>query len=328
MVTIGDDDAMVGGRVAAMGVERREGARTEGPPGGAGPVWDDYRDIEEDVRSGMSYEGPTERERVLLRQLAAAKRQLEERAARADEPSPRRTLASFHRPETVLKVLQRWLPANGYFTGRDVTRYLRNFELGLRMGRPTGDELIEAFEMTADLRVASKVAQVRQESRTWAEFKRNVRDAFVNQDETRTTAASFQAWIEGPKDGSIEDVLADFELKYDELSDEERAMFADRPLYFSTCLPEEHRLIFLEPLCRSGRLVATWERVRERVRVRRRGLVCEAGSPPGGWGDASRVGSRQRESGDWGECDARTGVGSGKRGGRARLPTGSHHADG
>ena len=89
---------------------------------------------------------------------------------------------------------------------------------------------------------------------------------FVNQDETRTTAASFLAWIEGPKDGWIEDVLADFELKYDELSDEERAMFADRPLYFSKCLPEEHRLIFLEPLCKRGRLEATWGRVQERVR--------------------------------------------------------------
>ena len=217
------------------------------PPGGVGPAWEDYRDVEEDVRSTMSYDGPSDKERYLQRELDSTRRLLERAVLREE---PRRTLANARRPEVVLKDLQRWLPTHGYFTGHDITRYLRAFELGLRMARPTEHKLVEAFEMTAGLRVAGKVSQICLMSEDWESYKRNVQDAFVNQDEPRTTAASFLAWIEGPKDGLIEDVLADFELKYDELSDEERAMFADRPLYFSKCLPEEHRLIFLEPLCK------------------------------------------------------------------------------
>ena len=184
-----EGDIVMAGGAGRKRLDRGGHSKQVDPPGGVGPAWEDYRDVEEDVRSTMSYEGPSDKERCLQRELESIRRLLEQAVLREE---PRRTLASARRPEVVLKVLQRWLPTHGYLTGRDITRYLRAFELGLRMARPTEHELIEAFEMTADLRVAGKVSQIRLASEDWDSFKCNVRDALWDSEPARR-------WREGAR---------------------------------------------------------------------------------------------------------------------------------
>ena len=232
-------------------------------------VWD-YRDAEDEVRSEMSYDGGEDRDvddRLFRRDVLESQRLLAQAVQGLLMKSERQVgEGGRRRAEVLCKALHVWLGRHAFFDGKDITRYLREFELELRLIDPTGDELIGAFMKTVDPRVAARAAMVKGESATWNEFKVNLRDAFIGRDRTRTTASSFLAWVREAKTGSVEDILADFELKFEELAEEERAMFADRPLIFSRCLPKAHRLAFLEPLCKKGRLSATWEQVRERAR--------------------------------------------------------------
>lgn len=77
------------------------------------------------------------------------------------------------------QVLLRWLERNGSFEGHNVTAYVREFDLAVRMLDLTDQERHRTFQRVVQPYLDDRVRAVNKDSADWCHFVTNLRRMFA-----------------------------------------------------------------------------------------------------------------------------------------------------
>ncbi|KAG5462402.1 MAG: hypothetical protein BJ554DRAFT_5277, partial [Olpidium bornovanus] len=162
--------------------------------------------------------------------------------------------------------LQAFVTAKGRFDRRNVTEYLRRFEVAMKPLRLADADVALQFELTVHEDLDEQVRELTM-GMTWVRAKERLREAFRRFDETRVTVERFVAWIDGPKDwGDPDDILRGFDRRYGDLDTTERAYFAEKTVWLLRAMLTAIRREAAKTLREGDALTADWLRVSEVIR--------------------------------------------------------------
>ncbi|KAL3676473.1 hypothetical protein R1sor_026421 [Riccia sorocarpa] len=98
------------------------------------------------------------------------------------------------------KALQSFVHRMGRFSGREISRYLREYHNEMELVHASDAEMVAEFELVAEPELRDRVHEiVRRYSVTtggWSEFERAMREEYLEDDTERVTRRTFLDWIE------------------------------------------------------------------------------------------------------------------------------------
>ncbi|KAH7289512.1 hypothetical protein KP509_30G006500 [Ceratopteris richardii] len=155
---------------------------------------------------------------------------------------------------------ERVVRRSGYFSGKNVTRFCKEYELEARYL-----ELHLRDRLVVDAPRLVIEGQIR-----WSQYKMILIRMFALDDEDKVTRSTFLKWIHKPKDQSVLDIKREFDQQFADLSDyDRRAMDQEKVSLFLRAIDSKAREEIFPQLQQIGTesgLTEDWGNVDEAVR--------------------------------------------------------------
>ena len=182
-----------------------------------------------------------------------------ERQDRAENPALAWMMSSNR-----MSCVMRFTEKEGFFDGKNATRYLRDFKKALQLLRLADEDCITEFCSATELNVQPRVEAIQARNPgSWEKFASDVKATFRSQDATKVTAEIFQTWAYSAKPGkTLSDTFADFEAKYKELTQNDKNRLCNKVTLFIQSAPASDRVKLVTKLkTDDGEFTDDWDRV-------------------------------------------------------------------
>ncbi|KAG5455535.1 MAG: hypothetical protein BJ554DRAFT_5019 [Olpidium bornovanus] len=166
----------------------------------------------------------------------------------------------------LVAVIQAFVAAEGRFKRRNVTDYLRRFDVTVKSLRLADSEVASQFELTVHEDYDDQVCELTA-GKSWRRANKAFREAFRHFDETRVTVERFVAWINGSKKcDDPDDILRGFDRRFGYLDATERTYFAEKTMWLLRAMPLNIRREAARGLRDGDVLTADWAHVADTIR--------------------------------------------------------------
>ncbi|KAL3702497.1 hypothetical protein R1sor_020519 [Riccia sorocarpa] len=175
------------------------------------------------------------------------------------------------------KALQSFVHRMGRFSGREISRYLREYHNEMELVHASDPEMIAEFELVAEPELRDRIREiVRRYSVTtggWSEFERAMREEYLEDDTERVTRRTFLDWIEQQPGRvmGLSELLREFERRYNQLPAREKLNLETRRTELFLRAADDvstDRLCFmLADRMAEGGIATDWHRIDDAVSI-------------------------------------------------------------
>jgi hypothetical protein len=134
----------------------------------------------------------------------------------------------------IAAVAERLVRQNGQFNGRDVSRYLRDYNAEMLRCK-----ILEGLQVTSFSRVTTDEHQasihgIQQQNPRWEAFEEMLKTTFAVGDSSKATQRGFEDWVETPDKGlKVVDVFFAFKTRFGRLSARDQTLLGpDKVIMF------------------------------------------------------------------------------------------------
>ncbi|KAL3683140.1 hypothetical protein R1sor_001162 [Riccia sorocarpa] len=157
------------------------------------------------------------------------------------------------------------------FEGKNVSRFLKTYNMEMELNGVPEDEMIRSFELAGVPEMRDQVKTLITSAQgNWENFARAMREQFFLEDADRVTKRLFLDWVEKPNKGiSANELLREFESQFSQLTRVEKMILEDdkKELFLRAADPElqEKLELRLEDNEAEKGLTTNWQRVKDAV---------------------------------------------------------------
>ncbi|KAL3683496.1 hypothetical protein R1sor_001518 [Riccia sorocarpa] len=115
------------------------------------------------------------------------------------------------------------------FEGKNVSRFLKKYNMEMELNGVPEDEMIRSFELAVVPEMRNQVKTLMTSAQgNWENFARAMREQFFLEDADRVTKRLFLDWVEKPNKGiSANELLREFESRFSQLTGVEKMILED-----------------------------------------------------------------------------------------------------
>ncbi|KAL3698201.1 hypothetical protein R1sor_012277 [Riccia sorocarpa] len=115
------------------------------------------------------------------------------------------------------------------FEGKNVSRFLKTYNMKMELNGVPEDEMIRSFELAVVPEMRDQVKTLMTSAQgNWENFARAMREQFFLEDADRVTKRLFLDWVEKPNKGiSANELLREFESRFSQLTRVEKMILED-----------------------------------------------------------------------------------------------------
>ncbi|MCO5559840.1 hypothetical protein L7F22_013444 [Adiantum nelumboides] len=125
--------------------------------------------------------------------------------------------AAERREVSMTKALHSIVNKMDQFKGKDVSKYLRQYEKDMELNRVPAADMLASFELVVVPEIRAEIREDHGDD--WGAFSKALKQEYFMEDSERVTKRTFLEWVARPKDGlSPMELLREFERCYAQLS--------------------------------------------------------------------------------------------------------------
>ncbi|MCO5580234.1 hypothetical protein L7F22_034100 [Adiantum nelumboides] len=128
--------------------------------------------------------------------------------------------AAKRRKVSTTKALHSIVKKMDQIKGKDVSKYLRQYEKDMELNKVPAADMLASFELVVESEIRAHIREIRGDhGDDWEAFSKALKQEYFMEDSKRVTKRTFLEWVARPKDGlSPMELLREFERRYAQLS--------------------------------------------------------------------------------------------------------------
>jgi hypothetical protein len=122
------------------------------------------------------------------------------------------------------RALEEVVEKNGLFNGRNISRYLRQYDRVMMIKRISDEDKLFRFAFAVEPELVARVEELQKVAATWSEFEKRIKKEYMLRDTDRVTQDTIIEWVsQRDKKLTLGEMFDTFEKLFNELSDEDQA---------------------------------------------------------------------------------------------------------